>query len=50
MDFKFRNKQVTLNKLDNAKIKEIVVNAVRERENMFKKHLNDEHINTIIQN
>jgi len=48
MDVKFRNRQIKLSKLDPSKVNEIVSNAVKQKEEQYKKILNDKHIEHIM--
>jgi hypothetical protein len=45
MNIKFKNKQINLNRLNDLKVREIVSKVVKDREDQFKKHLNDIQIN-----
>ena len=49
MDFSFKNRKMRLNKLEASKLKELVINSVRQKEDQFKKHLNEVQINNITQ-
>ena len=49
MSFKYRNRQINLNKLNQSKVREIVSNVIRERDEHIKKHLTELQTNKIIE-